>query len=199
MSNNKISKIISQNKFNKEKYYIFKNFLNNLNQYKSLGDSLDIDIHQNYLQKNKINTSKYTKIDGSKSFLLDTLNSLITKDDLFNNLDNSKTIMDNLDFIPDNSKYINDIKCEQDNSQNYTNKNNLFSSPKTNSIQKNLFFINKENICPDNDCNNNIFLSESTINNINENNIEDIKKKSSESNGDNKDTYNIIKKKKRIM
>ena len=196
MSNNKINKIINGNKYNKEKYILFNDFLKNLNQYKSIGDSLDIVNHQNYLQKNKINLSKYTKIDGSKSFLLDTINSIITKDDLCANLDNSKTIMDNLEFISDNSKYINNIKNEQTNNKSYLNKNSISSNQKTNYNQKNLFFINKDKICLNNDFNNNnIFLSESNSKNKNlyenENIMIDTKSNISENIEENKETNKI--------
>ena len=196
MSNNKINKIINGNKYNKEKYILFNDFLKNLNQYKSIGDSLDIVNHQIYLQKNKINLSKYTKIDGSKSFLLDTINSIITKDDLCANLDNSKTIMDNLEFISDNSKYINNIKNEQTNNKSYLNKNSISSNQKTNYNQKNLFFINKDKICLNNDFNNNnIFLSESNSKNKNlyenENIMIDTKSNISENIEENKETNKI--------
>jgi hypothetical protein len=196
MSNNKINKIINGNKYNKEKYILFNDFLKNLNQYKSIGDSLDIVNHQNYLQKNKINLSKYTKIDGSKSFLLDTINSIITKDDLCANLDNSKTIMDNLEFISDNSKYINNIKNEQTNNKSYLNKNSISSNQKTNYNQKNLFFINKDKICLNNDVNNNnIFLSSSNSKNRNlyqnESNMIDTKSNISENIEENLEITNI--------
>ena len=196
MSNNNINKIINENKYNKEKYILFNDFLKNLNQYKSIGDSLDIVNHQIYLQKNKINLSKYTKIDGSKSFLLDTINSIITKDDLCVNLDNCKTIMDNLEFISDNSKYINNIKNEQTNIKKYLNKNSISSNQKTNYNQKNLFFINKDKICLNNDANNNnIFLSGNNSKNKNlyenENIMIDTKSNISENIEENKETNKI--------
>ena len=199
MSNNTISKIVNENKYNKEKYILFNDFLKNLNLYKSIGDTLDIVNHQNYLQKNKINLSKYTKIDGSKSFLLDTINSIITKDDLCANLDNSKTIMDNLEFISDNSKYINNIKNEQANNKKFINKNSFSSNQKTNYNQKNLFFINKDKIYLNNDFNNNnIFLSENNSKNKNlyenESNMIDTKSNISENIGENKEINNTIKK-----
>ena len=164
MSNIKICQKINKMKSNTENYMLFNDFLNNLEQYKSKGDSLDIDNNKNCLQKNKISVYKYTKIDGSKSFLLDTINSIIAKDDLIKNLDNVKTIMDNLEFIADKSKYINYIQHQQNHSQKNSNKNISFSLS-NNNIPKNLFFINKDNYYINNDLKTNFFLSE--INNKN--------------------------------
>ena len=164
MSNIKICQKINKMKSNTENYMLFNDFLNNLEQYKSKGDSLDIDNNKNCLQKNKISVYKYTKIDGSKSFLLDTINSIIAKDDLIKNLDNVKTIMDNLEFIADESKYINYIQHQQNHSQKNSNKN-ISSSLSNNNIPKNLFFINKDNYYINNDLKTNFFLSE--INNKN--------------------------------
>ena len=167
MSYNKASLKINLMKSNKEKLPNFYEFLNNLEQYKSIGKSLDQDNRQNNLQKNKINLSKYLKIEGSKNLLLNSLNSLATTDDLNLNLDNVKIIMDNLEFISDNSKYINNIQHQHRHIPRNYNKNNLLLSQ--NVSQKNLFLINKNNNNI-NQNNNNLYKEIIINNNINNTN-----------------------------
>ena len=175
MSYNNVSLNINQIKSDKEKLPNFNGFLKNLEQFKSMGKSLEQDSRQNCLQKNKINLSKYLKVEGSKSLSFNSTNSLATNDDLNVNLDNVKIIMDNLEFISGNSKYINNIQHQHIHIPRNYNKNNLL--PSTNISQKNLFFINKNNnninntnINPNNINNNNLLneiISKSNINNTN--------------------------------
>ena len=179
MSKNKIPIKTSKAKINKEKYNIFNDFLNNLDKYTSVGNFSNQYFNINNLLSNKINLSKYTKIDGSKKFLLDIANSCISKDYLNKNSDNVKTIMDNLDFLATNSKYLNTIQHQQHNVQKNNNKiNELFSfnSSLSCSSHKNLFLTNKQNyqlnlnssINSDiNSNNNNLFTNKSNINNEN--------------------------------
>ena len=152
MSNNKTSLKTNTIKTNEEKYTIFNNFLNNLEKYKSMGYPFDLKYEINCLSSNKINLTKYTKIEGSKTLYLNTINSIISKDDLINNSNNVTTIMNNLEFISSNSKYINNIQHQQNNTPKYHNKNNELFSFSSNISQKNLFYINKknDNINPDN-------------------------------------------------
>ena len=169
MSNNKTSIKNKHIKSNSEKYTIFNDFLRNLENYKSIGYLSDLKNETNCLSNNKINLSKYTKIDGSKNFLLGTINSIISKDDLTENLNNVKTIIDNLEFISSNSKYINNIQHQQNSSSKCHIKNNdLFSFSSPNIPQKNKFLINRknENLNPDN---NNIIIKE----NNNKNDLDD--------------------------
>ena len=148
MSKYKIPIKTSKAKINKEKYNIFNDFLNNLDKYTSMGNSSNQNYNINNLLSNKINISKHTKIDGSKNFLLNITNSCISKNYLNKNLDNAKTIMDNLDFLATNSKYINTIQYQQHNVQKNNNKTNelfSFNSSLSCSSHKNLFFTNKKN------------------------------------------------------
>ena len=187
MSNNKTSIKINQTKTDKEKYILFNEFLNNLDKYKSLGNSLNQNYQINNLLTNKINLSKYAKIDGSKNFFLDKTNSIKSKEDLNINSDNVKIIMDNLEFLTSNSKFFNTIQYQQHNIQKNNSKNKeifSFSSSFTCSTPKNLFFINKNNnlINTNSPINNNINNFSYNINNIifsnkknineNENNID---------------------------
>ena len=179
MSKYKIPIKTSKAKINKEKYNIFNDFLNNLDKYTSMGNSSNQNYNINNLLSNKINISKHTKIDGSKNFLLNITNSCISKNYLNKNLDNAKTIMDNLDFLSTNSKYINTIQHQQHNVQKNNNKiNELFSfnSSLSCSSHKNLFFTNKKNyqlnlnssINSDiNSSNYNLFTNKSNANNEN--------------------------------
>lgn len=147
MSNHKIPIKTSKAKINKEKYLIFNDFLNNLDKYTSVGNSSNQKYNINNLLSNKINVSKYYKIDGSKTFLLNITNSCISRNYLNKNSDNVKTILDNLDFLATNSKYINTIQHQQHSIQKSNNKNKeLFSSNSSLSCSshKNLFFTNKK-------------------------------------------------------
>ena len=170
MSNNKTSLKTNKIKSNKEKYTIFNNFLNNIEKYKSLGYPSELKYEINCLSSNKINLSKYIKFDGSKTFYLNTLNSIISKDDLIQNSNNVKIIMDNLEFISSNSKYINNIQHQQNYSPKYHNKNNELFTFSSNVSQKNLFSISKQkdNINADNTI---ITKEDNNKNNINEFNI----------------------------
>ena len=168
MSYNKVSLKINQIKSNDDKLPNFNDFLNNLDKFKTIGKSLEQDNRQNCLQKNKLNISKYLKVEGSKNLLLNSTNSLATNDDLNINLDNVKIIMDNLEFISDNSKYIYNIQQQHIHIPKNYNKNNVLSSQ--NISQKKLFFINKNN----NNINLNIINSSNLLNEINsKNNIND--------------------------
>ena len=168
MSYNKVSLKINQIKSNDDKLPNFNDFLNNLDKFKTIGKSLEQDNRQNCLQKNKLNISKYLKVEGSKNLLLNSTNSLSNNDDLNINLDNVKIIMDNLEFISDNSKYIYNIQQQHIHIPKNYNKNNVLSSP--NISQKKLFFINKNN----NNINLNIINSSNLLNEINsKNNIND--------------------------
>ena len=170
MSNNKTLLKTNQIKTNKEKYTIFNDFLNNIERYKSMGYPSDLKYEINCLSTNKINLSKYTKFDGSKTFYLNTINSIISKDDLIQNSNNVKIIMDNLEFISSNSKYINNIQHQQNYSPKYHNKNNELFTFSSNVSQKNLFSISKQkdNINADNTI---ITKEDNNKNNINEFNI----------------------------
>jgi hypothetical protein len=152
MSNNKIIKKLNKIKPIKEKYILFNEFLNDLENKKSKESSIDSNNKKNSLPLNKRNLLKYAKIDGSKNFLLSATNSILSKDDININSNNVNIILDNLDFISANSKYINNIQPQTQQSQQHSSpknnfKNNDFFSSSTSSIsQKNLFFINKQNI-----------------------------------------------------
>lgn len=150
MSNNKkIIKKLNKIKPIKEKYILFNEFLNDLENRKSKESSIDSNNKNNSLPVNKRNLLKYAKIDGSKNFLLSATNSILSKDDININTNNINIILDNLDFISANSKYINNIQTQpqQHSSPKNNFKNNDFFSSSTSSIsQKNLFFINKQNI-----------------------------------------------------
>lgn len=174
MSNNKRFKKLNKIKSNKEKYILFNNFLKDLEKNKSKESSLDLNNKKNCLSANKINLLKYTKIDGSKNFLLDTTNSVISNCDLNTNLNNVKTILDNLEFITANSKYINNITYQQQNPslKNIYKNNEYFSSTSSNVSQRNLFFINKSNIFPNVDFTlNNIDVNNNILNNNNKINM----------------------------
>ena len=126
----------------KDKFTLFNDFLKSLEAYKPENNSLDIDDRQNDLHRNKITFSKHTKIDGSKRFSLNTINSIITKDNSNKNSDKVKTIMDNLEFLYDNSKYINNIQHRQNLTNKNQNKNIISSVPQP---QQNLFLIINNN------------------------------------------------------
>lgn len=148
MSKNKIPIKTTKTKIDKEKYIIFNDFLNNLDKYTSVGNSSNQNYSINSLLSNKINVSKHTKIDGSKNFLLNITNSCISTNYLNKNLDNVKTIMDNLDFLATNSKYLNTIQYQQHNVHKNNNKINehfSFNSSLSCSSHKNLFYTNKKN------------------------------------------------------
>jgi len=148
MSKNKIPIKTTKAKIDKEKYIIFNDFLNNLDKYTSVGNSSNQNYSINNLLSNKINVSKHTKIDGSKNFLLNITNSCISTNYLNKNLDNVKTIMDNLDFLATNSKYLNTIQYQQHNIHKNNNKINehfSFNSSLSCSSHKNLFYTNKKN------------------------------------------------------
>ena len=142
MSNYKTCIKINQIQSDKEKYILFNDFLRNLLNRKSIGT----DIHNYSLSSNKINLSKYTKINGSKNFSLDSTNSLSIKEDLNENFDKVKTIMNNLEFISSNSKYMNTFQYVSNPIPKIAkeNKNFFLASAQSNLPQKNLFLINKK-------------------------------------------------------
>lgn len=166
MSNNKSSMKNKKIKTSKEKYNLFNDFLSNLERNKSLGYSLELKYETNFLSSNKINPSKYIKFDGSKTFLLNSINSIVLKDDLNKNLDISKTLMDNLEFITSNSKYIYNLQNQQSFFPRIYKNNELLPISSFFIPQKNLFNINKkiENI--DTNINNNIISNENNNKNL---------------------------------
>ena len=145
MSNNKSSIQINQIKSDKEKYILFNEFLKNLLKDNSKGYSPESYTKKDCFLPNKINLSKYTKIDGSKNFLLDSTNSIPLKEDLNENLDKVKSIINNLDFLSSNTKYINTFQYLPNSiPKKYKQNKNVFMACQQNILQKNLFMINRK-------------------------------------------------------
>ena len=145
MSNNKSSIQINQIKSDKEKYILFNEFLKNLLKENSKGYSPESYTKKDCFLSNKINLSKYTKIDGSKNFLLDSTNSIPLKEDLNENLDKVKSIINNLDFLSSNTKYINTFQYLPNSiPKKYKQNKNVFMACQQNILQKNLFMINRK-------------------------------------------------------
>ncbi len=178
MSNNKKIKKLNKIKPNKEKYNLFSEFLNDLEKNKSKESSIDFYNKKNSLSLNKINLLKYAKIDGSKNILLSTTNSILSKGDLNNISNNVNIILDNLDFISANSKYINNIQYQQQqhtSPKNNIKSNEIFSSSTSCISQKHLFLINKPNFISNIDFstnNDNINNNYNALNKINYKNNE---------------------------